>query len=237
MVLKAILLDLSGIIINDKLINQELIDELLLAENLQPQGKQINRGSVERDRRSILQKLWQAQGRFLSDENLDKLVIKKAKSYAEKLEQIITLPIYPEVIQFIDRLRNDGYKLALVTDSIQSEVALVLKQCELDRYFDAIVSGEEITQNKPDPAGYLMAIDRLNQLHPDLNLLPSECLSIEHTFAGLKAVKSLGIQAVAIAHSYPFHMLQRRANWTIDCFADLELDRITKFFDPLTPIS
>jgi hypothetical protein len=26
-------------------------------------------------------------------------------------------------------------------------------------------------------------------------------------------------------------MLQRQANWTIDSFADLELDRVNQFFD------
>jgi beta-phosphoglucomutase-like phosphatase (HAD superfamily) len=56
-------------------------------------------------------------------------------------------------------------------------------------------------------------------------------MAIEDTFAGLQAVKSAGIQAVAIANTYPFHMLQRRANWTIDCFADLEFDRVTSFFE------
>ncbi len=237
MVLKAVLLDLSGIIINDRLIHRELIDELLLAENLQPQGKKVNQLSIERDSRSHLQKLWQSQGRFLSDESLDKLVIKKAKSYTQKLEQIVTLPIYPEVIQFIDRIRSDGYKLALVTNSVQSEVQTVLKRCEIDRYFDTIVTGAETSQTNLDPASHLVAIKRLNQLNPDLKLLPSECLAIEHTFARLKAVKSVGIQAVAIAHTYPFHMLQRRANWTIDSFADLELDRITKYFNPPTLIS
>jgi beta-phosphoglucomutase len=230
-VLKAVLFDFNGVIINDEPIHRELIDELLLAENLQPQGKDFRSVSLGRSDRACLRDLLKLRGRFISDEGLEKLIAKKAIAYRQRLENLVTLPVYPEVIQFINKLHTSGYKLAVVTGAIRSEVELVLKQGELDRYFDTIVSGDEINQSKPDPEGYLLSIKRLNQLYPELNLLPCECLAIEDTFPGLQAVKSAGIQAVAIAHTYPFHMLQRQANWTIDSFADLELDRVNQFFD------
>ncbi len=230
MVLKAVLFDFNGVIINDEQIHRELIDELLIAENLQPQGKEFWKVSVGRTDRACLSDLLKLRGRFITDEALDKLVAKKSIAYRQRLSQLVTLPIYPEVVQFIDKMYTSGYKLAVVTGAIRSEVELVLHQAELDRYFETIVTGDEISQSKPDPAGYLLAIKRLNQLHPDLNLLASECLAIEDTFPGIQAVKSAGIQVVAIAHTYPFHMLQRQANWTIDSFADLELDRIDRFF-------
>jgi beta-phosphoglucomutase len=229
-VLKAVLFDFNGVIIKDELIHRELIDELLLAENLPPQGKEFWQVSVGRSDRACLYELLKLRGRFVTDEYLDKLIAKKAIAYRQRLEQLETLPIYPEVVQFINLMYDSGYKLAVVTGAIRSEVELVLQQAEIDRYFGTIVSGDEISQSKPDPEGYLLAVDRLNKLHPDLNLLPSECIAIEDTFAGLQAVKSAGIQAVAIANTYPFHMLQRRANWTIDCFADLEIDRVNDFF-------
>jgi beta-phosphoglucomutase len=178
-----------------------------------------------------LQELLKLRGRFVTDEYLDKLIAKKAIAYRQKIEQLETLPIYPEVIKFIEQMYNSEYKLAIVTGAIRSEVELVLQQVRIGLYFDTIVSGDDIAQSKPDPEGYLLAIEKLNKLYPDLNLLPSECLAIEDTFAGIQAVKSAGIQVVAIAHTYPFHMLQRRANWTVDRFEDLELDRVRKFFE------
>jgi beta-phosphoglucomutase len=230
-VLKAVLFDFNGVIIKDESIHRELIDELLLAENLRPQGKDFWQISVGRSDRVCLYELLKLRGRFVTDEYLDKLIVKKAIAYRQRLEQLETLPIYPEVIEFIEQMSSRGYKLAVVTGAIRSEVELVLQQCKLDRYFETIVTGDEISQSKPDPEGYLLSVDRLNKLHPDLNLLPSECLAIEDTFAGIQAVKAAGIQAVAIANTYPFHMLQRRANWTIDSFADLELDRVNNFFN------
>ncbi len=231
MVLKAVLFDFNGVIIKDEAIHRELIDELLLAENLPPQGKEFWQVSVGRSDRVCIKELLKLRGRFVTDEYLDKLIAKKAIAYQQRMAQVATLPIYAEVVQFIQQMYDRGYKLAVVTGAIRSEVELVLTQCEIARYFETIVAGDEIAQSKPDPEGYLLAVDRLNKLNPDLNLLPSECLAIEDTFAGLQAVKAAGIQAVAIAHTYPFHMLQRRANWTIDRFADLEFDRVTKFFE------
>jgi beta-phosphoglucomutase len=230
-VLKAVLFDFNGVIIKDEAIHRELIDELLLAENLPTQGKEFWKISVGRSDRACLKELLKLRGRFVTEEYLDKLISKKAIAYRQKLEQLETLPIYADVVQFIEQMYNNEYKLAIVTGAIRVEVELVVKQAKIGMYFDTIVAGDEVSQSKPDPAGYLLAIERLNKLYPDLNLLPSECLAIEDTFAGLEAVKAAGIQAVAIAHTYPFHMLQRWANWTIDRFEDLEFDRIDKYFE------
>jgi beta-phosphoglucomutase len=230
-VLKAVLFDFNGVIIKDELIHRELIDELLLSENLTPQGKEFWQVSVGRTDKACLYELLKLRGRFVTDDYLDKLIAKKAIAYRQRLEQLDTLPIYPEVVEFIQQMYASGYKLAVVTGAIRSEVELVLQQAKIDKYFETIVSGDEISQSKPDPEGYLLAIERLNELDTDLDLLPSECIAIEDTFAGLQAVKSAGIQAVAIANTYPFHMLQRRANWTIDCLADLEFDRVNSFFE------
>jgi beta-phosphoglucomutase len=230
-VLKAVLFDFNGVIIKDEAIHRELIDELLLAENLPTQGKEFWKISVGRSDHACLKELLKLRGRFVTEEYLDKLISKKAIAYRQKLEQLETLPIYADVVQFIEQMYNNEYKLAIVTGAIRVEVELVVKQAKIGMYFDTIVAGDEVSQSKPDPAGYLLAIERLNKLYPDLNLLPSECLAIEDTFAGLEAVKAAGIQAVAIAHTYPFHMLQRWANWTIDRFEDLEFDRIDKYFE------
>lgn len=230
MVLKAVLFDFNGVIIKDEAIHRELNDELLLAENLPPQGKEFWKVCVGRSDRAALKELLQLRGRFVTDEYLDKLIAKKAIAYRQKLAQLETLPIYPSVVPFIEQMYNSQYKLAIVTGAIRSEVEFVVQQAQIGMFFDTIVAGDEIERSKPDPEGYLRSIERLNQLDPDLKLLPSECLAIEDTFAGLEAVKAAGVQAVAIAHTYPFHMLQRRANWTIDRFEDLEFDRVKDYF-------
>jgi beta-phosphoglucomutase len=106
----------------------------------------------------------------------------------------------------------------------------VLRRINLFDRFDVIVAGDDITVSKPEPDGYLLSIERLKQKFPELELQPKDCLAIEDTFAGLEAAKRAGVQVVGIAHTYPFHMMQRRANWAVDYFTDLELDRVQATF-------
>jgi beta-phosphoglucomutase len=62
-------------------------------------------------------------------------------------------------------------------------------------------------------------------------LQPNECLAIEDTFVGIEAAKQAGIPVVGVAHTYPFHMLQRCTNWTVDYLYQLEVDRILEVFN------
>ena len=38
------------------------------------------------------------------------------------------------------------------------------------------------------------------------------------------------MKVVGVANTYPFHMLQRQSNWTVDYLNELELDRIQEFY-------
>ncbi len=40
------------------------------------------------------------------------------------------------------------------------------------------------------------------------------------------------MQVVGIANSYPLHMLQRRANWTVDYLSQIELNRVNRVLSP-----
>ncbi len=77
MVLKAVLFDFNGVIIKDEAIHRELNDELLIAENLPPQGKEFWKVSVGRSDRAALTELLKSRGRFVTDEYLDKLIAKE----------------------------------------------------------------------------------------------------------------------------------------------------------------
>ncbi len=94
-----------------------------------------------------------------------------------------------------------------------------------------IVAGDEITLSKPEPQGYLLGLQRLNQAYPELkNLQPSECLALEDAYVGIMAARRAGMQVIGVAHTYPLHLLQRWANWAVDRFGDLELERMQKIF-------
>ncbi|MCU0538080.1 MAG: HAD family phosphatase [Hydrococcus sp. Prado102] len=226
--LKAILFDFNGVIINDEPIHQELIDEILLEENLRPLAGEFQQFCLGRSDRACLKDILFQRGRYISDEYLDKLIETKSKAYQQRLEKLESLPIYPGLTDFLEKIQKQGLRIGLVTGALRSEVKLILDRAEITSYFNVIVAGDDIKASKPQPDGYLLAVERFNRLDFNLQLQPKNCVAIEDTPAGITAAKKAGIPVIGIANSYPFHMMQRLANWAIDYFEDIELDRIEK---------
>jgi beta-phosphoglucomutase len=228
--LKAVLFDFNGVIINDEPLHARLIDQILLEENLRPKPEDYWQFCVGRSDRACFTDLLTSRGRMVTDKYLDDLIARKSRAYQQQLAAIEKLPIYPGLADFIFQLRSSHIKMAVVSGAVRPEIELVLQRAQLAQHFSVIVSADDITHSKPNPEGYLLAVQRLNQQFPDLNLQPHECLAIEDTFAGLQAAKHAGMQVVGVANTYPFHMMQRRSNWTVDFLSELELDRIKDVF-------
>ncbi|MBE9191080.1 HAD family phosphatase [Gloeocapsopsis crepidinum LEGE 06123] len=230
MTLKAILFDFNGVIINDEPIHQQLIDQVLIAENLRPKPGEYRQVCLGRSDRACIRELLQRRGRVVSDEYLTRIIQRKAEAYQQELEKLEKLPTYPGLEDLIFQVRSHHLKLAVVSGALRSEVELVLNRLGLTEYFSIIVAGDDITTSKPEPDGYLLAVEKLNELEPDLQLQPTECLAIEDTPAGITAAKSAGISVVGIANTYPFHMLQRQANWVVDYLCDLDLEYVQQVY-------
>ncbi|MEG3979031.1 HAD family phosphatase [Microcoleus sp. herbarium8] len=228
MTLKAVLFDFNGVIINDESIHENLIDRLMLDENLQLKRGEFREICLGKSDRACITELLQRRGRYLTETYLDRLLLGKAKAYQEKINSLETLPIYAGLAEFIDKIRVSGLKMAVVSGAMRSDIELVLERAGLAANFELIVAGDDLTASKPEPDCYLLAVELLNQKYPGLNLQPIECLALEDTFAGIESAKKAGMQVAGVTHTYPFHMIQRQANWTVDYFADLELDRVAQ---------
>lgn len=230
--IKAVIFDFNGIIINDEPIHQQLMEEILLEENLVLKPGEYQKICLGRSDRACLRDLLASRGRVVDEEYLTKLQQKKAQSYAKQIEILEKLPLYPGLHDLIFKIRATNLKLAIVSGAIRKEIELVLERAELVEYFKIIVAADDINTSKPKPDGYLLAVERVSQEYPELNLQANECLAIEDTLSGIQAAKAAGMKVVGVANTYPFHMLQRQANWTVDYLTELELERIQKVYSP-----
>jgi beta-phosphoglucomutase len=219
MSLKAVFLDFSGVIINDEAINQELIAEILLSENLRADDDEYTQYCRGKSDRTCLRDILANRGRILSDEYLDKLLKTKAQGYRHQVDQLPEITIPTNLTPFLTQLKEQNIAVGLVTGATRSEVEYVLAKVELTPYFDLIVAGDDLESSKPEPEPYLLAASKLN-------LNPQECLAIENNPIGITSAKRAKIQVVGISNLYPLHMLQRQANWTVDDFLEIELERV-----------
>jgi HAD superfamily hydrolase (TIGR01509 family) len=228
MTLKAVLFDFNGVIIKDEAIHRGLIDEILISENLRSKPGEYRQFCLGRSDHFCLKEILTNRGREVRDGYLTQLVNRKTQAYQQALDKLEELPIYPGLEDFIQKLRLHEVKLAIVSDALRAEVELVLNRTGLLEHFSVIIAADDTTTSKPEPDGYLLAIERLN-------LKASNCLAIEDTPTGFQAARSAGVQVVGVAHTYPFHMLQRWTNWAVDYFTDLEVERVQQVFSRTTP--
>lgn len=85
----------------------------------------------------------------------------------------------------LSNLKGMGYRLAVCSNSVRRSVETMMVQSSLAQYLDVMISNEDVRRAKPDPAIYLLAMDRLN-------LAPEECLIVEDNEHGINAARSSG---------------------------------------------
>ncbi|HLO48691.1 MAG TPA: HAD family phosphatase [Kamptonema sp.] len=230
MTLKVVLFDFNGVIINDEPIHERLIEQLLIQENLRINRGEFRQICLGRSDRACIAELLNRRGRTVTETYLAQLQLCKAQAYINEIKALDKLPIYPGLEDLIFKIRVAKLKMGLVTGALRKEVELVLSRAGLAQYFEVIVTSDDGVASKPQPDGYLLAVERFNQLDSTLNLQPGECLAIEDTFAGIQSAQKAGIPVVGVAHTYPFHFLQRTANWAVDYLCDLELERVQQVY-------
>jgi sugar-phosphatase len=65
-----------------------------------------------------------------------------------------------------------------------------------------LVTAEEVSRGKPDPAGYLLAAERLG-------VSPAACIVVEDAPVGVEAGRAAGMRVIGIATTYPHERLER----------------------------
>ena len=121
----------------------------------------------------------------------------------------------PGVNSVIKFAKNKNLPLAVASSSVTEIIHAVLKQLDIFEEFEVIYSSEREKQGKPNPAVYLTTAEKLN-------VSPTECLAFEDSFFGLLAAKSARCKAVIVPGKEEFDNPKLG-------FADLKLKSLIEF--------
>lgn len=114
---------------------------------------------------------------------LDDLMEKKLSS---------ELKLIPGALDLISECKSKGLKCALVTASGGRLMKVVLNHFPLDT-FDIVISGDDVSNSKPDPEPYLLAASKLSV---DIN----KSVVIEDSLTGVTSGLASGAQVIGIPH-------------------------------------
>lgn len=91
----------------------------------------------------------------------------------------------------LSRLRDDGMKMAVCSNSIRRTIELMMELSDLSQHLDLIVSNEDVSKAKPDPEMYLKAMS-------ELGVQPHETLILEDNEHGIQAARASGARVLVI---------------------------------------
>ena len=98
----------------------------------------------------------------------------------------------------LSRLKNEGFRLAVCSNSIGNTIQLMLERADLLQYCDFFLSNEDVEFCKPHPEMYVKAMQRLS-------VGPKECLIIEDNPQGLKAAADSGAYSLEVRDTSDVH--------------------------------
>ena len=85
----------------------------------------------------------------------------------------------------LSRLKQEGYRLAVASNSIRNTIEVMMEKSSLIGYLDFFLSSQDVAVGKPDPEIYTKAILKLG-------LTPGDCLIVEDNENGKRAARDSG---------------------------------------------
>ena len=227
--LRAIIFDFDGIIVDSEPIIMKLTHEMAAQEGWAVSEEEYYDTYLALDDRGIVEHLYASHGRAVDHARVEELVNWKSRVYGTIIEN--GLPTLPGAVDFV-RQAARTYPLAIASGSARSEIEHLLGKLGLRDHFRIIASADDCARSKPDPEVYLNAVAGLNAL-PGFHgspLLASECLAIEDAPGGVDAAHAAGIRCMGLAHSRAQENLAH-ADWAFSGFQVVDLDAIAKEFN------
>ncbi len=97
----------------------------------------------------------------------------------------------PGVHALLAALDEAGFRLAIGSSGPPENVNDVLQQLGNRERFDAVITGSDVTEGKPNPQVFLLAAERLG-------LEPAQCAVVEDAPLGIEAVRAAGMASVGL---------------------------------------
>jgi beta-phosphoglucomutase len=133
--------------------------------------------------------------RWLGDDHpeVERLVAERVDRYRAAVSDGST--IGPGVRELV-RYAAERVPVAIVSGAARAEIEPVVAAAGLAPLFRAIVSADDVADGKPDPEGYLRALELLGE-----GIRPDQVLVFEDTEAGVASAKSAGMRCVGLTRT------------------------------------
>ena len=210
--IQALIFDFNGVLVDDESVHFELFREVLDQEGVVITERDYHERYLGYDDRGCFAAALGDAKQAFDEQRLAELIARKARRYVEVAEK--GLRYFPFAAETLANLARH-WPIAICSGALRSEIEYALKRLDRRDHVVAIIAAEDAHKCKPDPAGYLQAVDALraylraeSRSSTDAgsasapNLQATDCLVIEDSLAGILSAKGAGMHAVGISHTY-----------------------------------
>lgn len=199
--IQSIIFDLDGTLIDTEPSAAQAVEECFAHWKIE---------LLQEDARFVTGRTWESAFDYIFSKYSLPLPRKKienavSKRYREILEN--HLVVVPGSVQAVKNL-SQNYSLALVSGSTREEVLWALRKLEIENHFQIILGAEDYPRSKPQPDGFLKALQHLN-------CPPEKSLIFEDSTAGITAARTAGTWIAAITSTNHFQQDQSLAHFKI----------------------
>ncbi len=129
-----------------------------------------------------------SKGLIVKDEVIKRLVAVKVRIAIEETGKVKLFPGAKELLEALD----GKVKMGLASMNNRPILNRLISSLDVGRFFDAVVTVDEVAKSKPDPEIFLKTAEKLEAA-------PKGCVVLEDSIFGVKAAKAGGMACIAVA--------------------------------------
>lgn len=202
--LRAVIFDFNGIIVDDEPIHFKLFKKVLGEEGIVLTEDAYYERYLGFDDRGAFTAGFREHNRDLDDRKLHQLIERKAVYYQEAIREQVA--IFPGVQNLVTSL-VETVPLAVASGALRNEIETILRTAGLLDHFNGIVSAEDVTRGKPEPEIFLKALATLNARPNNAAIEAADCVVIEDSKEGIRGARRAGMKCLAVTNSHPAELL------------------------------
>lgn len=198
--IKAILMDFNGVIINDEPLQMKAYQEILKGESIDLTEEDYY-SCMGMDDRTFIETTYTRAGKQVSAERNKEINDAKTAKWREIVEKEI--PLFEGVENFIKKM-SQSFALGVVSMARREEIEFILEKLDLRENFSVIVSAEDVSACKPNPECYHKGFNLIDAARTRLGSNPivhGDCLVIEDSPQGIQAGKSAGLKTLGVTNT------------------------------------
>lgn len=206
--IKAILMDFNGVIIDDESIQMRVYQELLATEGVELTEEDYA-ASHGMDDVTFVKAAYERRDKKVTDKKIDEIIDAKFAKWRDVVGD--NLPLFEGIENFVEKMSLE-FALGVVSMERGDQIQYVLDKARMAKHFSVIVSSSDVTACKPDPQCYRAGFNKLDLFRIEQGHLPmthGECLVIEDTAPGIRAALAADLPALGVTNTVDADALRK----------------------------